>query len=71
MRTVYILQYKNDTIGDGNWLDDFQTETFGDIRERMQQHIQDFETMKCRVIKREYDVKETEIGSFIPPEFVS
>ena len=68
MTVTYILQYKYDTIGDGEWIDEFQSETFAGMRERMLNHIQDFETMKCRMIKREYSVKEEEIGTYVPPE---
>ena len=71
MSTRYILQYKYDTIGDGGWKDEFESEMLGEVRDAMLEHIATFETMKCRIIKLEYSVKETEIGSFIPPEFVS
>jgi len=68
MKVIYILQYKYDLIGDGEWKDEFETDKISEARERMIDHIQGFETMRCRVIKREYSVKEEEIGTYVPPE---
>lgn len=68
MTVKYVLQYKYDLIGDGEWKDEFECDRITDVRERMLDHIRDFETMRCRVIKRDYSVKEEEIGSYLPPE---
>lgn len=67
MTVKYIVQYRYEVTGDGEWKDEFEADSIVDVRERMVEHIRDFETMRCRVIKREYSVKEEEVGTYVPP----
>lgn len=51
MSTRYILQYKYEIIGDGEWIDEFSTEDPGAAQRLMSEHITHLPDMQCRIIK--------------------
>ena len=64
MTTRYILQYKYELIGDGEWIDEFNTEYPSAAQSKMAEHIAQFPDMQCRVIKTFN--KTEEVASFKP-----
>ena len=68
MSTKYVLQYRYETIGDGEWKHEFESPVFQSVKDKMVEHIAEFEELECRIIEREYTVKERELGSYVPAQ---
>jgi hypothetical protein len=64
MNTRYILQYKYELIGDGEWIDEYDTAEPSAAQRMMAKHVAEFPDMRCRVIKTSN--KTEEVAMFKP-----
>lgn len=64
MTTRYILQYKYELIGDGEWIDEHNAADPRAAQLKMAEHIAEHPDMQCRVIKIFNSTEE--VASFKP-----
>ena len=66
MSTRYILQYKYELIGDGEWIDEFNTDSPSAAQKKMANHIAEYEDMRCRIIRVKTTQTTEEVALFSP-----